>query len=104
MTACRVCLALLLEMFDYFTDKSQPLWSRTLDGILVMKDLPFDDLPRELRQEVTQPDAAIDAILQHYQLSVRSDYQRITDADLLTIQAHSLAIFGPLKEMLTRHP
>jgi hypothetical protein len=101
--ACLECITILSEACRAFGDEARPRWMRTADGMHIMDDLPFEDLPWEVQQVVDQSDSEIAAILNHYHLNTRQDYQMLTERDLLRIENLLLQIVKPLEKVLPFH-
>jgi len=96
-------LVLLSEALDCFSDETQPLWQRTVDGMRIMEQLPFFSLPKQLQKEVDQADEDIARILQAYNLKSARDYQFLSTVELLRIQTLQVNTIASLQEILLPH-
>lgn len=93
--ACLDLTVRLAQASDCFEIKASPLWQRTIDGMRILDDLPFEDLPPMIQRAIAKADEAIDTILRRYDLEGQPDYQLLTEVDLLRIQNLNLKVIGP---------
>ena len=101
--ACLECITIVSEACRCFEDRARPLWMRIADGMQIMDGLPFEDLPRQVQQQIEQSDAKIATILNHYDMNTWQDYQMLTTTELLSIENLLLQVVKPLEKVLPFH-
>jgi hypothetical protein len=99
-TACLALVLLLGDISDCFGDETMPLWLRTAKGLKLMERLPFEDLPKHIKQQINLADATIERILARYDLKGDKDYQFLSQVELLKIENLLLLSVKALEQTL----
>jgi hypothetical protein len=79
-------LTRLARTLECFKVVDKPKWKSTQDGMLCLKELSPDKLPRKIERRLNECLVGINKVLTKYPIKTWDDYQMISDEDLTSIQ------------------